>query len=128
MKAESPLLAEHQLLGASFTDFAGWRMPLKYSSELTEHHAVRTAAGVFDLSHMGEIDVVGSDAAALLDYALVGDMTNLAVGRAKYSLLCDQDGGVVDDLVVYRLAADRFLVVANAAKGFGVSTILTTVA
>ena len=124
MKAESPLLAEHQLLGASFTDFAGWRMPLKYSSELTEHHAVRTAAGVFDLSHMGEIDVVGSDAATLLDYALVGDMTNLAVGKARYSLLCDQDGGVVDDLVVYRLAADRFLVVANAANAGAVAAAL----
>ena len=102
---QSPLLAEHQLLGASFTDFAGWRMPLKYSSELIEHHAVRTAAGVFDLSHMGEIDVVGADAATLLDYALVGDMTNLAVGKAKYSLLCDEHGGVVDDLVVYLQAS-----------------------
>ncbi len=69
----SPLLDEHESLGASFTDFAGWKMPLKYSSELAEHHAVRNAVGLFDLSHMGEIDISGPGAAALLDYALVGE-------------------------------------------------------
>ncbi len=112
----SPLLGEHQALGASFTDFAGWQMPLRYSSELAEHHAVRTAVGLFDLSHMGEIDVSGPDAAALLDYALVGELSKVAVGKAKYSLICNPDGGVIDDLVVYRLAEDHFLVVANAAN------------
>ncbi|MBU3749540.1 MAG: glycine cleavage system aminomethyltransferase GcvT [Mycobacterium sp.] len=112
----SPLLGEHQALGASFTDFAGWQMPLKYSSELAEHHAVRDAVGLFDLSHMGEIDVSGPDAAALLDYALVGELSKVAVGKAKYSLICNPDGGVIDDLVVYRLADDHFLVVANAAN------------
>lgn len=112
----SPLLGEHRVLGASFTDFAGWQMPLRYSSELAEHHAVRTAVGLFDLSHMGEIDVSGPDAAALLDYALVGELSTVAVGRAKYSLICNPDGGVIDDLVVYRLAEDHFLVVANAAN------------
>ena len=112
----TPLLAEHQALGASFTDFAGWQMPLKYSSELAEHHAVRTAVGLFDLSHMGEIDVSGPDAAALLDYALVGEMSKVPVGKAKYSLICNSDGGVIDDLVAYRLAEDHFLVVANAAN------------
>ena len=112
----TPLLAEHQALGASFTDFAGWQMPLKYSSELAEHHAVRTAVGLFDLSHMGEIDVKGPDAAALLDYALVGELSKVAVGKAKYSLICNPDGGVIDDLVAYRLADDHFLVVANAAN------------
>ena len=112
----SPLLGEHRALGASFTDFAGWQMPLRYSSELAEHHAVRTAVGLFDLSHMGEIDVSGPDAAALLDYALVGELSKVTVGRAKYSLICDVEGGVIDDLVVYRLADDHFLVVANAAN------------
>lgn len=112
----SPLLGEHRALGASFTDFAGWQMPLRYSSELAEHHAVRTAVGLFDLSHMGEIDVSGPDAAALLDYALVGELSKVAVGKAKYSLICNPDGGVIDDLVVYRLAEDHFLVVANAAN------------
>lgn len=112
----SPLHDAHAALGASFTDFAGWQMPLKYSSELAEHHAVRNSAGLFDLSHMGEIDISGPDAAALLDYALVGELSKVAVGKAKYSLLCNLEGGVIDDLVVYRLCDDHFLVVANAAN------------
>lgn len=112
----TPLFAQHQALGASFTDFAGWQMPLKYTSELAEHHAVRTTAGLFDLSHMGEIDVSGPGAAALMDYALVGELSKVPVGKAKYSLLCNAEGGVIDDLVVYRLGDDHFLVVANAAN------------
>ncbi|AOW94074.1 glycine cleavage system protein T [Rhodococcus sp. WMMA185] len=113
---ETPLLVEHRTLGAHFTDFAGWQMPLKYSSELAEHHAVRTKAGLFDLSHMGEIAVTGTESGALLDYALAGELSKIGVGRAKYSLLCNADGGVIDDLVVYRLANEQFLVVANAAN------------
>ncbi|MEV0668968.1 glycine cleavage system aminomethyltransferase GcvT [Mycobacterium sp. NPDC050441] len=112
----SPLLDEHRGLGATFTDFAGWAMPLKYGSELAEHRAVRESAGLFDLSHMGEISITGSQAAEALDFALVGEASKIVVGRAKYSLMCDVDGGVIDDLVVYRLAGDRFLVVANAAN------------
>ena len=96
------LYEEHKKLGASFTDFGGWQMPLKYSSELAEHHAVRNAAGLFDLSHMGEVWVTGPDAAAFLDYALVGKLSAMAVGKAKYSLICDADGGIIDDLIVYR--------------------------
>jgi aminomethyltransferase len=116
MTNETPLLAEHRALGATFTDFAGWQMPLKYRSELDEHRAVRSAAGLFDLSHMGEIHVTGRDAAAVLDYALVGELSAVKVGRAKYSLLCSERGGVLDDLVVYRLAENDFLVVANASN------------
>ncbi|MBC2640380.1 MULTISPECIES: glycine cleavage system aminomethyltransferase GcvT [unclassified Rhodococcus (in: high G+C Gram-positive bacteria)] len=112
----SPLLSEHGSLGAHFTDFAGWQMPLKYDSELAEHHAVRKTAGLFDLSHMGEIAVAGPESGALLDYALAGELSKIGVGRAKYSLLCNADGGVIDDLVVYRLANEQFLVVANAAN------------
>lgn len=112
----SPLHAEHEKLGAHFTDFAGWQMPLKYDSELAEHHAVRTSAGVFDLSHMGEITIEGPDAGAMLDYAVTGELSTIAVGRAKYTLLCHSAGGVIDDLVVYRLAENKFLVVANAAN------------
>jgi aminomethyltransferase len=112
----SPLLGEHDSLGAHFTDFAGWQMPLKYDSELAEHHAVRKTAGLFDLSHMGEIAVAGPESGALLDYALAGELSKIGVGRAKYSLLCNADGGVIDDLVVYRLANEQFLVVANAAN------------
>ena len=115
------LYEEHKKLGASFTDFGGWQMPLKYSSELAEHHAVRKAAGLFDLSHMGEVWVTGPDAAAFLDYALVGKISAMAVGKAKYSLICNEDGGIIDDLITYRRPAaddgtDRFLVVPNAGN------------
>jgi aminomethyltransferase len=115
------LYEEHKKLGASFTDFGGWQMPLKYSSELAEHHAVRNAAGLFDLSHMGEVWVTGPDAAAFLDYALVGKISAMAVGKAKYSLICQEDGGIIDDLITYRRPAggdgtDKFLVVPNAGN------------
>jgi len=110
------LYEQHKKAGASFTDFGGWQMPLKYSSELAEHHAVRNAAGLFDLSHMGEVWVTGPDAAAFLDYALAGKLSAIAVGKAKYSLICDADGGIIDDLITYRRADDRFLVVPNAGN------------
>ena len=110
------LHAEHEKLGASFTDFGGWDMPLKYGSELAEHRAVRGAAGLFDLSHMGEIRVAGPDAAAFLNTALVGNLGAVKIGRAKYSLICDEDGGIIDDLISYRLAEDVYLVVPNAGN------------
>ncbi|RZT19117.1 aminomethyltransferase [Mycobacterium sp. BK558] len=116
MSSQTPLISEHEGLGATFTDFAGWQMPLKYRSELAEHHAVRNAAGLFDLSHMGEVQVTGKEAAAALDHALAGKMSAVAVGRAKYSLLCDAEGAVLDDLVVYRLGENDFMVVANASN------------
>jgi aminomethyltransferase len=114
--AASPLEAEHERLGATFTDFAGWRMPVRYTSDLTEHRAVRERGGVFDLSHMGEVEVTGPGAADALSFALVSDIGAVAVGKAKYTLLCAADGGVLDDLVVYRLGEDRFLLVVNAAN------------
>ena len=112
----SPLHGEHVALGATLTDFAGWQMPLRYSSDVAEHHAVRQAAGLFDLSHMGEIAVVGPQAARALDFALVGNLSALAVDRARYTMLCQPDGAVIDDVVVYRLAPERFVVVANASN------------
>ena len=112
----SPLHRIHQDAGASFTDFAGWQMPVRYSSDLAEHHAVRAAAGLFDLSHMGEILVLGPQASDALDFALAGKLSAIAIGQAKYSLLLDHDGGIVDDLVVYRTGEDRYLVVANASN------------
>ncbi len=112
----SPLHELHVEAGALFTDFAGWQMPVRYSSDLAEHHAVRTAAGLFDLSHMGEIVVVGPEAAEALDYALAGKLSAIVEGQAKYSLLLARDGGILDDLVVYRTGDDRYLVVANAAN------------
>ncbi|MEU4741637.1 glycine cleavage system aminomethyltransferase GcvT [Actinosynnema sp. NPDC023658] len=99
----TPLHAEHEALGAMFTDFAGWRMPLRYDSELAEHHAVRTSAGLFDLTHMGEIVLTGPEAGAALDHALVGHASAIGVGRARYTMICEADGGVIDDLIVYRL-------------------------
>ncbi|MDR5698893.1 glycine cleavage system aminomethyltransferase GcvT [Agromyces aerolatus] len=112
----SPLDEVHRASGASFTDFAGWQMPVRYSSDLAEHHAVRERAGLFDLSHMGEIVVFGPEAGAALDAALAGKLSAIAEGQAKYSLLLNDDGGIVDDLVVYRTGADRFMIVANAAN------------
>lgn len=116
MSKPTALHALHKQAGASFTNFAGWQMPLRYSSELAEHHAVRQTAGLFDLSHMGEIEVLGAQAAALLDYALVGDMSSIAVAKAKYTMICAPDGGIIDDLIVYRLEPERYLVVANASN------------
>ncbi|QDY89181.1 glycine cleavage system aminomethyltransferase GcvT [Arthrobacter sp. UKPF54-2] len=118
------LYEEHKKLGASFTDFGGWQMPLKYSSELAEHHAVRNAAGLFDLSHMGEVWVTGPDAAAFLDYALVGKISAMAVGKAKYSLICNADGGIIDDLITYRRGDQKFLVVPNAGNAKVVAAAL----
>ncbi|WP_394552587.1 glycine cleavage system aminomethyltransferase GcvT [Agromyces sp. MMS24-JH15] len=112
----SPLHDVHEALGASFTDFAGWEMPVRYSSDLAEHHAVRQRAGLFDLSHMGEIVVVGPEAAEALDYALAGRLSASAEGQAKYTFLLSRGGGVIDDLVVYRTGRDRYLVVANASN------------
>ena len=112
----TPLEAVHEELGASFTDFAGWRMPVRYGSDLAEHAAVRRSAGIFDLSHMGEIRLRGPQAADALDHALAGKMSAMSVGRAKYSVLLTEEGGVIDDVITYRLAEDHFLVIANASN------------
>jgi aminomethyltransferase len=112
----SPLDEVHRAAGASFTDFAGWQMPVRYSSDLAEHHAVRNAAGIFDLSHMGEIVLLGPESGAALDSALAGKLSAIEIGQAKYSLLLAEDGGIIDDLVVYRTGDDRYMVVANASN------------
>ena len=106
----------HLALGARFTDFGGWEMPVRYGSILEEHHAVRRSAGLFDLSHMGELRVSGPGAAAGLARALVNEPGRLAVGRAGYTLLCTPAGGVIDDLIVYHLAPETFLLVPNASN------------
>lgn len=114
----SPLDAIHRAAGASFTDFAGWDMPVRYSSDLAEHHAVRESAGLFDISHMGEIRVTGPDAAVFLDTAVAGAMSKLSLGQAKYTLLLNERGGVIDDLIVYRLGGQEYLIIANAGNRF----------
>ena len=121
----TPLAAVHAGLGATMTDFAGWLMPLRYGSEMAEHNAVRNAAGLFDLSHMGELIVEGDGAAAALDYALLADASAIKPGRARYTMICAPDGGVIDDLIVYRLAETTYLVVANAANAASVAAELT---
>jgi aminomethyltransferase len=113
---QTPLYAVHERLGAVMTSFADWQMPLRYGSETAEHQAVRHAAGLFDLSHMGEILVRGPEAGAALDYALTGSLSAVRPGRARYTMICAPDGGVLDDLVVYRQGEQDFLVIANAAN------------
>ncbi|NUW46891.1 glycine cleavage system aminomethyltransferase GcvT [Nonomuraea rhodomycinica] len=116
MSRPTPLRDVHESLGATLTDFAGWLMPLRYGSESAEHNAVRTAAGLFDLSHMGEIFVTGPQAGQALDYALVGHLSALVPGRARYTMIVNERGGVLDDLIVYRLGDEEFMVVANASN------------
>ena len=113
---QTPLHATHERAGATFTDFAGFDMPVRYSSDLVEHHAVRTSAGLFDLSHMAEIEIKGLDAGVYLDAALSNTLSILEDGQAKYSLILNESGGIVDDLIVYRLAHDHYVIVANAAN------------
>lgn len=117
-----PLHDFHAEQGARFVNFGGWNMPVQYTSILEEHKAVRTAAGLFDVSHMGEFLVAGPDAALFLDKLLVNQICNAPIGKAVYSPMCASDGGVVDDLIVYRTGADTFLVCVNAGnieKDFG---------
>ncbi len=120
----TPLLDRHEALGAKIVEFAGWLMPISYAGILEEHRAVRSAAGLFDLSHMGELVVEGPEAGVALAAALVTDPPSLAVGRAHYSMICAPDGGILDDLIVYRLAPERFMVVANASNSRTVSDAL----
>jgi aminomethyltransferase len=112
----TPLHDIHTELGARLVPFAGWEMPVQYTSIIEEHRTVREAVGLFDLSHMGEIHVIGPEAIAFLRYALVSDPGALEIGQAQYSMLCAEDGGVIDDLIVYRLADDELMVVCNAAN------------
>ncbi len=118
---ETPLVATHRALGARLIGFGGWLMPVQYTGILEEHRAVRERAGLFDLSHMGELYVDGPGAGDALAFALVSDPRTLKLGRAHYSMICATDGGIIDDLIVYRLAEERFLVVANAGNAAVVS-------
>jgi aminomethyltransferase len=112
----TPLFERHLKAGARLVDFAGWEMPVQYSSIREEHLAVRESTGVFDVSHMGEIECSGPGAGPFLQRLLSNDLDKLPVGGAQYSVLCREDGGVLDDLITYRLEADRFLTVTNASN------------
>ncbi len=113
---KTPLHGRHVALGAKMVPFAGWEMPLQYAGISEEHLAVRRAAGLFDVSHMGEIEVAGSDALAAVQRISTNDASRLAVGQAQYSALATPEGTFVDDLLVYRLADDHFMLVVNAAN------------
>jgi len=113
---QTALVERHRALGGRLIDFAGWEMPVQYSGILDEHEAVRERVGLFDLSHMGEVWVSGPGAGSGLAAALVTDPPRLAEGRAHYSMICAPDGGIIDDLIVYRIAGDRFMVVPNASN------------
>lgn len=112
----TPLRDFHAAHGARLVDFAGWEMPVQYRSILEEHKAVRRAAGLFDVSHMGEVDVRGSQAAAFLDHLLTNDVSKLYPGRVLYSPMCYPHGGVVDDLLVYMRAPNEYLLCINAGN------------
>jgi aminomethyltransferase len=111
----TPLHAAHQALGARLVPYAGYEMPVQYASIIEEHRAVRTAVGLFDLSHMGELQVGGPEALAFARYAVVSDPGALEPGQAQYSMLCADDGGIIDDLIVYR-TDEGYLIVCNAAN------------
>jgi aminomethyltransferase len=110
------LYEQHVELGAKLVPFAGWEMPVTYEGVREEHSAVRTHVGMFDVSHMGEVEVEGPGALAFLQLVLSNDVARMEIGGAQYSCLCNEDGGVLDDLFTYRLGGDRFLIVTNAAN------------
>ncbi len=113
----TPLFDAHVAAGAKLVPFTGWEMPVRYTAGIrAEHEAVRNRAGVFDVSHMGEVQTSGPDAEAFLQHVLSNDVAKMAVGGAQYSMLCNEDGGLLDDLFTYRLAGERFLTVTNAAN------------
>ena len=113
---KTPLYQEHVKLGAKIVEFAGFDMPVQYTSLVEEHNAVRKCAGLFDVSHMGEFEFTGPDAATYLQWLTANDVSKLTDGKAHYSLLCNQQGGVVDDILLYRCAPETFMMVVNAAN------------
>jgi aminomethyltransferase len=113
---QTPIYPEHKKLGARIVPFAGWEMPIQYAGIVEEHRAVRTAAGLFDVSHMGELELRGEHAASVVDNLITGDAAALEDGKALYTCACNEQGTILDDLIVYRIARDAFLVVCNAGN------------
>jgi aminomethyltransferase len=112
----TPLFELHQKLGARLVEFGGWEMPVQYTSIVDEHQVVRKAAGIFDISHMGEVMVTGQDAESFLNHVLTNDIRKLAVGQGQYTLMCNERGGVIDDLYAYRLFPHEYLLIINASR------------
>lgn len=118
----TPLYDTHQALGARLVEFGGWEMPVHYTSILDEHQAVRTSAGLFDVSHMGEVIATGPSALRFLNHILTNDLSKLAPGQGQYTLMCNERGGVIDDLYAYRTGQEEFLLMINASR-IGVDTV-----
>jgi aminomethyltransferase len=116
MLKRTALFDAHQKLGGKLVEFGGWEMPVQYTSIMDEHQAVRNAAGVFDISHMGELEVGGPAAESFLNQTLTNDVRKLEVGQGQYTLMCNERGGVIDDLYVYRIANQQYLAVVNASR------------
>jgi aminomethyltransferase len=112
----TPLEAEHLGLGAKMAPFAGWNMPIEYAGALAEHEAVRERVGLFDLTHLGKVEVTGPGALGMLQGVVTNDLSKAAVGEALYNLVLNEGGGVIEDLIVYRMEPDRYFVVPNAAN------------
>src|SRR5215467_1739905 len=110
------LFAAHQKLGGKLIEFGGWEMPVQYTSIMDEHLAVRKAAGLFDISHMGEVLLSGAGASDFLNRTLTNDIRKLAIGLGQYTLMCNENGGVIDDLYAYRLGEADYLLIINASR------------
>ncbi|MFH0069396.1 glycine cleavage system aminomethyltransferase GcvT [Peribacillus sp. NPDC056705] len=113
---QTPLFEVYKKYGAKVIDFGGWALPVQFTSILEEHEAVRTEAGLFDVSHMGEVLVEGKDAESYINYLVTNDVTKLSINQAQYTAMCYPDGGTVDDLLVYKLGNEKYLLVINAAN------------
>ena len=120
----TPLFDRHEAAGAKTADFGGWDMPIEYTGVIAEHTAVRSAVGIFDVSHMGKLAVYGDGAVAFLNSLLANDLDRIAAGQAQYSMLCNDDGGVIDDLIVYRWSDDGAYVIPNASNAAIVASVL----
>jgi aminomethyltransferase len=124
----SPLHERHVGLGAKFSEFGGWLMPLQYAGVVTEHRAVRTSVGVFDVSHLGKMRITGPGASAFVNSALTNDLTRIQPGQAQYTLLCNEDGGVIDDMIAYLFSDEEVFVIPNAANTAAVVETLVAIA
>ncbi len=116
MLKRTPLFSVHQKMGGKLIEFGGWEMPVQYTSIVDEHSTVRTAAGIFDISHMGEVSVTGTGAVAFLNFLLTNNIAKLTPGQGQYTLMCNEAGGVVDDLYAYCLGENDFLLIINASR------------
>lgn len=120
--ARTPLFDAHKALGGRIVPFAGWELPVQYAGLLKEHAAVRNAAGIFDVSHMGEMRIEGAKAEAFIDSLVTGDISKLADGKALYTVACKEDGTILDDLIVYRRTREKFMIVMNASNREKIAT------